>query len=59
MFSVLRSYRLEAIWLVALLAIAGAYQFSPTVSAQAANCHYDQAQNWCFQHPVYDCLCDI
>lgn len=59
MTTILRSYRMESIWLLSLLLVAGAYAFAPSASARMANCHYDVPSNWCWYQPEYNCLCDI
>ncbi|MCC7125661.1 MAG: hypothetical protein IT178_12495 [Acidobacteria bacterium] len=59
--TVLKSYRVEVIWLVAL--VVGAIVIPnalPVAQAETlAVCYYDPFFNWCFDnHLPLDCLCD-
>lgn len=60
MKSMIRKYRLEALWLGGLLLTAAIYtQAAPSLEAQSVNCFYHFEANWCYDWFAMDCLCDI
>lgn len=60
MRSLIHKYRLETVWLCALIFSGAIYTASaPKLQAQEVNCFYHFEANWCYDWFELDCLCDL